>query len=325
LASGVVQVGPLDIPLSEGRLTAAPRLMLNNPDRAVVFDRGPVLQNVRISPEMCTMWMKYVAPMLADATRAEGKFSLSLVGANVPMTAPMASNASGTLAIDSAQIGPGPMPQQLLGIIKQIRGFFGGGDAASGDGQVQGWLVLPKQDVLFEVRDGVVHNRGFKIAIGDVTITTEGSVGVQTQQINLVATIPFVDSWFKRQDGMFAALKGQTLQIPIGGTLTSPRLDTSVLQNLTKQFAGSAVRGVLDKQLERGLQGLGLPATGTPAAGTQGAGTQGAGTQGNSTQGAGGLLQQGENLLQGELGQGLRGLFGPRAPAPNPSPAPPPR
>src|SRR4029079_4553248 len=31
LASGVVQVGPLDIPLSEGRLTAAPRLMLNNP------------------------------------------------------------------------------------------------------------------------------------------------------------------------------------------------------------------------------------------------------------------------------------------------------
>src|SRR6185369_13594630 len=135
-----------------------------------------------------------------------------------------------------------------------------------------------------------------------------GSVGIETQQINLVATIPFVDSWFKRQDGIFASLKGQVLQIPVSGTLTAPRLDTSVLQNVTKLFAGSAVRGVLEKQFERGLQGL-----------------QGSGTQGTAPQGADGLLQRGENLLQGELGQGLRGLFGPKTPAPSPPPATPPR
>jgi hypothetical protein len=257
--------------------------------------------------------MKYVAPMLADATRAEGKFSLSLEGANVPMTAPLASSAAGTLAIENAQIGPGPMPQQFLGIIKQIRGFFDGGAGSAGDGQTQGWLVLPKQDVLFEVRDGVVHNRGFKIAIGDVVISTEGSVSIETQQINLVATIPFVDSWFKRQDGIFASLKGQVLKIPVSGTLAAPRLDTSVLQNLTKQFAGSAVRGVLEKQFERGLQGL------------QGSGTPANGTPANSAQGTDGLLQRGENLLQGEIGQGLKGLFGPRTPAPTPAPTAPPR
>src|SRR5439155_12551167 len=59
LASGVVQIGPLDIPLSEGRLTTAPRLVLNQPQPALVVDRGPVLTNVRISPEMCSLWLKY--------------------------------------------------------------------------------------------------------------------------------------------------------------------------------------------------------------------------------------------------------------------------
>jgi hypothetical protein len=308
LANAVVQVGPLDIPLSEGRLTAAPRVMLNSADRAVLFDRGPVLQNVRISPEMCSLWMKYVAPMLADATRAEGTFSLSLEGANVPISAPLTSNAAGTLAIESAQIGPGPMLQQLSGVLKQVRSFIDGGAGSAGDGQVQGWLTLPKQDVLFEVRDGVVKNQGFKIAIGDVVISTEGTVGIETQQINLVATIPFVDSWFKRTDGIFAALKGKSLPISITGTFSQPRLDMRALENLTKQFAGSAVRGVIEKGLERGLQGAGLPGTGA---------------QGNGTQGGNGLLQRGEGLLQGEIGQGLKGLFGPRTPAPNPAPVPP--
>jgi hypothetical protein len=283
----------------------------------VVFDRGPVLQNVRISPEMCSLWMKYVAPMLADSTRAEGKFSLSLEGANVPISAPLTSNAAGTLAIESAQIGPGPMLQQLSGVLKQIRSFFDGGAATAGDGQAQGWLTLPKQDVLFEVRDGVVKNQGFKIAIGDVVISTEGSVSIETQQINLVATIPFVDSLFKRTDGIFAGLKGKSLPISITGTFAQPRLDMRALENLTKQFAGSAVRGAIEKQFERGIQGLGLPGTGT-----QGSAAQGAGAPGTAPQGADGLLQRGEGLLQGEIGQGLKGLFGPRAPAPNPAPAP---
>jgi len=296
LSSGVVQVGPLDIPLSEGRLTAAPRLMLNNAERAVVFDRGPVLQNVRISPEMCSLWLKFVARMVADATRAEGKFSLSLEGANVPIAAPMTSSIAGTLAIQSAQIGPGPLPQQFLGVIKQVKSFFdsaGGGAAASGDSQSQGWLLLPQQDVFFEVQNGMVRNRGLKMTLGDVVITTEGTVGIESQQINLVTTIPIQDNWIKKQEGFLGSLKGQVLQIPVTGTLRQPKLDTRILQNLGKQLAGSAVQGVISQQLEKKLGGSG---------------------------GTDGLLKQGEGLLQGELGQGLNRLFGPKTPAANPAP-----
>src|SRR5262249_59140922 len=131
LAGGIVQVGPLDVPLAEGRLTTAPRILLNNRVPAVVFDRGPLLTDVRISPEMCSLWLKFVAPLVAEATRAQGKFSLSLQGADVPLSAPLASDLAGTLAIQSAQIGPGPLAQQYLGLARQLRSFFDTAAAAT--------------------------------------------------------------------------------------------------------------------------------------------------------------------------------------------------
>jgi hypothetical protein len=319
LNGGTVSVGPLDIPLAEGRLTTAPRLLLNDPSLLVAIDRGPLLQNVRISPEMCSLWLKFVAPLVADATRAEGRFSLSLEGANVPLASPLASDVAGTLAIQSAQIGPGPLAQQYLGIANQLRGllkngFSGFGQSAESappasdpqqSAEQRGWVILPQQDVLFEVHDGTVLNRGLKMAVGEVVITTEGSVEIETQKINLVASVPLHEDWFKDQKGVFAALKGQTIKIPIDGTLTQPRPNFQALQDLGKQLAGAAVQGVITKQLERG-QGL---------------------LNKEVERGQGLLnkeLEKGQGLLQNEIGQGLNRLFGPRTPPPT-TPAPTPK
>jgi hypothetical protein len=238
--------------------------------------------------------------MLAVATRAEGKFSLSLDGANVPLGAPVASDVDGTLAIQSAQVGPGAGAEPVLNAIKQVRSFLdGGASAAAGDDPNRGWMVLPKQDVVFRVHDGVVTNEGLRIGIGDVVITTSGRVAIESQQINLLVSIPMQDSWFKRQDGFFASLKGQTITIPVDGTLTQPRLDSRVIQDLGKQLAGNALRGVIGQQLERGLQGIG---------GAQPGNTQPGATQPGTP--AGGQPRGLEGILQGGLGQGLNRIFG---------------
>jgi hypothetical protein len=291
-----VQVGPLDIPLAEGRLKTQARVLLDNPTPQVVVERGPLLESVRISPEMCRLWLKFVAPLVADATSAEGKFSLLLEGASVPLAAPKSANIAGTLAIESAQLGPGPLAEQYLGVLRQLRSFFDSSGAAAADGQSRGWVILPKQDVAFEVHDGVAVNRGLKMSVGDVVITTEGTVQIETQKISLVATVPLSESWFKGRDGLLGSLKGQTLQIPIDGTLTQPRLNTRVLQDLGRQLAGSAIQGAITNQLQRG---------------------QGAISE---------ELQKGQGLLQRELGQGLGRLLGPFAPQPQtPPPATAPR
>jgi translocation and assembly module TamB len=227
---------------------------------------------------MCSLWLKFVAPLVAEATRAEGNFSLSLQGAAVPIATPLASDLAGTLAVHSAQIGPGPLAQQYLALARQLRTLFDANAAATSDFDPhRGWLILPQQEVTFEVAGGAVHHRGLKMAVKDVVITTEGSVSIQTQEINLLASVPLQESWFKRQDGFFATLKGKTIQIPIRGTLTQPRVDARILQDLGQQLVGSAVQGQLEKQLERGT-----------------------------------------GLLQKELGKGLDKLLGPLQPQPPP-------
>ncbi len=281
LAGGIVNIGPLDIPVSEGRLKTAPRVLLNSPTPAIVVERGPLIENVRISPEMCSLWLKYVAPLVAEATRAEGKFSLSLEGGSVPIADPVTSDITGTLAIHQAQIGPGPLAQQYLGMAQQVRALFDttAGTAAAASAAPdpnRGWLILPQQDVPFEVRQGVVHHHGLKMTVKDVVITTEGSVGIETQQINLLASIPVQESWLNN-DRKLAFLKGQTIKIPVRGTLSKPQLDGKVIENLGKQLVGSVVQGQLDRQVERG-----------------------------------------QELLQKQLNSGFNKLFGPLQPQPAP-------
>lgn len=294
LAAGVVQIGPLDIPLAEGRLTTAPRLILNQPQPSLVIDRGPVLTNVRISPEMCTMWLKYVAPLVAEATRAEGKFSLSLEGANMPLSAPVTGSAAGTLSIASAQIGPGPMGQQLQTVAREVLAFLkpGDGQAGSGSGNLA-LLSFPQQDVPFSMRDAVVRHDGLKVMIGDLSMVTDGNVNIQTEEFDLTATIALPESLFAGREGLLASLRGQPLKIPLRGSFSRPPDLRGALTSLLQQNAGSAVRNVIGNQIERRLQG------------------------------EGGLLQRGEGMLQREFGQGLNRLFGPNTPAQPPTQPPP--
>jgi translocation and assembly module TamB len=220
--------------------------------------------------------------MVAQATRAEGKFSLSLEHADVPLNLPMGTTAAGTLAIETAEIGPGPLPQQFLGVVRQLRTFLASGTAAGNNGPADGWIVLPKQDVVFSVRDGFVENKGLTMSLGDVSITTAGSVGIETQQINLVASIPLQDSWIQRKDGLLDGLKGQPLRVPITGTLSQPHFNLREFEDLGKKLAGAAARKEINKQVDKALQG------------------------------ENGLLKQGEKLLPGGLGQGINQFFGPK-------------
>jgi hypothetical protein len=253
----IVQIGPLDIPVSEGRLTTAPRLVLTGAEPAAVFERGPLVQSVRISPEMCNLWLKYVAPLLADATEAEGKFSLSLEGASVPLFTPGRSDAAGALAIHGAQVGPGPLAKQYLDMARQLRAFINPQAAAAGDDSYSRWLLLPEHNVQFAVKDGVVYHDGLTMTAREFQIITKGSVRIEDQAINFVASIPIQEKWFQDRERLklLSSLAGQTLQIPVTGTLSQPKLEGKIFENFGKQVAGQAVQGFIDKNKDK-VKGL---------------------------------------------------------------------
>jgi len=297
LEAGVLAIGPLDIPLAEGRLRAAPQLTLTSPRPSMRVPAGTLLEGVRISPEMCAQWLKFVAPLVAEATRAEGTLSLNLEGGELPLDLPWDGQLRGTLHVHAAQIGPGPLAQQYLAVARQLLVMTGRQPGRQFEEQLTGraWLVLPAQQVRFALSQGSVSHEGLTMQVGDLTIVTQGRVHVATQQLDLVASFPLPESWFSNVQGPLAALRGQTIPLPITGTLSRPRVQVQNLEGLGKQLAAGVVEGLLRNALQ-------------PASPVD----RPDGSAPSSPRGA----------LLPELGRGLERLLGPKSTPSTPTPPP---
>jgi hypothetical protein len=249
LKDGVILLGPLDLPVSDGRLTLAPKLPLNVVPLAVSVDAGPVLQNVRITPEMCRSWLKYVAPLVADATEAQGKFSIELVRpARVPLADPKLGEVAGLMKAHTAQVGPGPLSRKFLTLADQIKAVAERKPLPTGESGSAVWLQLPEQAISFETAGGRVYHRDLTVTAKDVLIRTRGSVGLD-QSLELLAEVPIQDQWIEREP-LLAIFRGQSLQVPVGGSLTSPRLDNAGLDRLAQQMLGNAAQRLLEDNLK---------------------------------------------------------------------------
>lgn len=284
LANGAVQAAPLDLAVAEGRLKLAPRVVFASTPAVLELNRGPMIEHMRLSPQLCAGWLKFVAPMVAEATHAEGTFSLNLNGGSFPLSNPKAGDTGGNLLIHSAQLRPAAMGDQFLAVARQVQTILKLGSLSSttpGDFQVN----ISNQNVEFRMTQGRVYHRGLEFHAGRITIRTSGSVGFD-ETVSLVAEVPVLDDWIGN-NRLLAGMKGQVLRIPIVGTLKAPQMDPSALGGLTQQLAGqaieSAVQGAVQDAVGKGLGNIG-----------KGLGDAGKGLGGN---GLGDVEQQLQKLL----------------------------
>jgi hypothetical protein len=198
--------------------------------------------------------LKYIAPVLAGATQSDGQFSLQLSGARVPLADSKQADVAGQLTVHSVRVVPGPMAKQWVELAQQVEAIAKRRDLASvGQRQPVKLLTIQDQQVNFRVVDGRVYHQGMQIQIGDVALTTEGSVGLD-ETVALVVRVPIQDKWIEGQ-AMLVGLKGQSLAIPISGTLRQPRMDQSAVAGLSQQLlqgaAQQAIGGELNKALDK--------------------------------------------------------------------------
>ncbi|MCE9553467.1 MAG: DUF748 domain-containing protein [Planctomycetes bacterium] len=263
----IVQFAPVQLAINQGKLMASPRIeLMSSP--LLVHEPGKVVDQLDITPELCQTWLKYVAPLLADATRVNGKFSLDLSQCRVPLSDTNKSDVSGTLFIHSATVRPGPVAMPIVGVARQIEavvqkkplgavgGLLGGGDGGLVPGSdVQ--LNIQSQNIQFAVRNGRVTHSPLKFVVGNVEIRTHGSVGFD-QTLDLIADVPILPQWVEKQPAL-RSLSGQTIQIPVRGTLARPALDSRAMESLTRQVGTAAVGGAVEGALQKGLEGLFKP------------------------------------------------------------------
>ena len=252
LADGQLTTQPLDVEVSEGRLNVTPLVRLSPVPAELFLGRGPLLTDVHLTPELCAQGLKFVAPILSESTVADGRFSVTLDGGRLPLMDPGTGDMAGRMAI-RAQAKPGPVAQEFMVLINEVTAILRRGSLATVDDQTKSFLSIDDSEIDFRLVNGRVYHRNLRFNAGAMPIQTYGSVGLD-ETLSIVAEIPLKATIFGI-DLSLGTLEGQTLKIPIEGTLKNPKLDRRILQQLTGQVLQSTARGALidgvNKQLQR--------------------------------------------------------------------------
>ena len=243
---------PVHVDVNDGKATLTPTIDLSQSPGAVNLKRGDGIRQINLTAEMCRGWLKYVAPLLADSTRAQGNLSLELEQAAAPIYDFSALSSKGVLVIHEAQVGPGSLITKLTGPITQILSVVDPQSAA--DLARPNWIQIPKQDVEFQVQQGRVYHKQLVLRHRDVEIRTTGSVGFD-QSLDLVAEVPVLDRWIKN-NRFLESLRGKSIPFRVRGSFAKPNVDESVLRQLARDSAKGATEQLLKDQIERGLKKL---------------------------------------------------------------------
>jgi translocation and assembly module TamB len=259
LADGQLRTAPLDVSVGAGRLTAKALAMFDPPPERIIVPAGPLISKVQISPEVSEQMLKYVAPILAGATRVDGQFSLDLAETQVPLADPKLTRTAGTLSVHQLTVLPGPLLEDIVNLIQRVQSLKNPQDLLGSVAAPQPAKLLSMNDqqIEFQVVDSRVYHRKLEFVIDDVPIRSTGSVGFD-QTLALMIEIPIQDRWIDGEASL-SGLAGQTLRIPIQGTFQRPRVDERAIADITKQLirntAGQAIGNEINRQLEKLFQG----------------------------------------------------------------------
>lgn len=258
LDAGVVRMNPLDIAIGGGRLTAEAAATLDPKPSVLNLKPGPLLTDVGMSQEVNERLLKYIAPILADATRIDGRFSLTMRELALPLdppptTGPPSGRAAGLLTIQRVRVTPGPTTAEWVTLIRQIEGLLRDGVESVVQPKDSVLVAIDDANVEFQMVDGRIYHRGLSFYVGDALVQSSGSVGVD-ETLNLVLTIPILDKWVDRRPQYLSAMRGQALRVPVQGTFSKPRVNKDAFKQLSQQLLQSAGQGLLEGLLRKALE-----------------------------------------------------------------------
>lgn len=241
---GAVQTG--EIAFAGGKVQLSPQIDLRSDKPVLYLDKKRILDNVELTPETARTLLKYINPLAADATSAQGQFSIDSEGIQVPLMDPMQLEANAVVTLHNVVVGAGPMAEQLIATAKQLQTMLRPDKA--NDRDYNTWLKMSEQSVPVNVKNGRVYHDGIKFSHDDILVQTKGSVGLD-QTIDMVAEIPIPDDWLGGNEYL-SGLQGQSLSIPITGTVSKPVLDRSAIANFSRQMAQQAASGAINKVVQ---------------------------------------------------------------------------
>lgn len=216
--------------------------------RTWTIDPVDLLVDARLEPAVAQGVLAYIAPVLADATRSSGRFSLRIDSASFPVGRPDEAAVAGVLAMHEVVVGPGPL----------VHGIFA---ALPGDLPAPPDVrVADESHVAFELRERRVYHEGLEFGLPlrkpgqRLDIVSSGSVGIDDKSLDIAFKLP-IPADLPQDRPLLAALAGKQISLGIGGVLGDPRVQ---FDGSIKATAGAVVTDLIGELRER-ARGVGRP------------------------------------------------------------------
>ena len=229
---------------SGGRFQMSPKIDLRSGQPVLYLERQRLLDQAQLTPQTCASVLKFINPLAAGATSAEGVFSIDSDGLQVPLYDATKMRGRASVTLQNVVVSAGPMAEQLIGAAKQIQALVRP-DKVDSQRDYNTWLRMSEQTVPVSVENGRVYHEGIRFSHDGVEIETTGSVGMD-QTVDMMARIPIPDQWLEKSKYL-EGLRGQALSIPITGTISKPIIDRRAINNYSAQLARSAANSALNK------------------------------------------------------------------------------
>ena len=229
-----------------GDLVYRPALRLELP-------AGRLARDIELTPDLTAAWLRYLAPIASDAAQIQGRFGIDIDDGVVDLEDARGTRLTGRLGIDGVQMQAGPLADQTIAAARQIQSFLAIGSAMVPPAGGRTLVTLPPQTVDFTVAGGAIDHRALRLQIGSAEVITGGRVTTDGR-LDLTAQVPLQAKWLGAD---LRRLAGQSMTLPVTGTLQQPRLDTNGIRRVAADLGTQAVQGAaenyLQEQVDRGL------------------------------------------------------------------------
>jgi hypothetical protein len=177
-----------------------------------------LLADARLEPAVAQSVLAYIAPIMADATRSGGRFSLRLNSARLPVGGGPGGHIDGVLSMHAVDLGPGPLVTRIIDSLPfQLP-------------QPPVIRIADQSHVEFHVADRRVWHKGLAFGvplpkIGDrLDLESSGSVGLDDKLLDLKLELP-IPANMPQDRPLLASLAGRTFSVRVGGVLGEPRVN----------------------------------------------------------------------------------------------------
>jgi len=177
-----------------------------------------LLADARLEPAVAQSVLAYIAPIMADATRSGGRFSLRLNSARLPVGGGPGGHIDGVLSMHAVDLGPGPLVMRIIDSLPfQLP-------------QPPAIRIADQSHVEFHVADRRVWHKGLAFGvplpkIGDrLDLESSGSVGLDDKLLDLKLELP-IPANMPQDRPLLASLAGRTFSVRVGGALGEPRVN----------------------------------------------------------------------------------------------------